>query len=183
MRHWTNGAPNGAEDGNGDDVVYKESEFRKDCYKPGEVASILGISVKTVQNYDKNGLLKSIRLPTNRRAIRREDLLGYLRSTGQLVEDDRRDVIYVRSSQADGLDSRALAVVDRASDMVSPVILRDEGPDTDDRPDYMRLLDMVRRKSVRKVYLMSADDLSESGFLTVKTMFQGYGTVIVVVGA
>lgn len=163
--------------------MYRESEFRKDCYKPGEVATILGISVKTVQNYDKNGLLRSVRLPTNRRVVRREDLLDYLRSTGQLVEDSRRDVIYVRSLQAEALDARALAIIDAAGDMLAPMVLRDEGDDVDERPGYMRLLEMVKGKLVRRVYLMSADDLSEAGFLTVRTMFQGYGTDIVVVGA
>lgn len=163
--------------------MYKASEFQKSAYKPGEVAVILGVSVKTVQNYDKSGQLKCTRLPTNRRVIRRADLLEYLRATGQLEEDRRRDVIYVRSMDPESLDARALEVIDSASDMFRPMILRDEGPDTDDRPGYMSLLDMVRTQSVRKVYVKDAGDLSESGFVTVRTMFQGYGTEIVVAGA
>ena len=38
--------------------MYKVSEFTKTGYKVGEVAEILGVSTKTIRNYDKLGKLK-----------------------------------------------------------------------------------------------------------------------------
>ena len=37
--------------------MYLASEFTKQVYKTGEVARILGVTVKTVQNYDNDGKL------------------------------------------------------------------------------------------------------------------------------
>ena len=36
-------------------------------YKPKNVAELLGISVKTLQLWDREGILKANRTPTNRR--------------------------------------------------------------------------------------------------------------------
>ena len=36
-------------------------------YKPKEFAELLGVSVKTLQRWDREGILKSNRTPTNRR--------------------------------------------------------------------------------------------------------------------
>jgi putative resolvase len=47
-------------------------------YKPNELAKILGISVKTLQRWDKDGKLQAYRNPSNRRYYTDEhlDVLG-----------------------------------------------------------------------------------------------------------
>lgn len=36
-------------------------------YKPKEFAELVGVSVKTLQRWDRDGILKAYRTPTNRR--------------------------------------------------------------------------------------------------------------------
>lgn len=36
-------------------------------YKPKEFAALLNVTVKTLQRWDRTGVLKAYRLPTNRR--------------------------------------------------------------------------------------------------------------------
>lgn len=66
--------------------MYKRSDFTKKYYKTGEVAKILNLTIKTIQNYDHSGKLKFIRTTTNYRLMTREDLLDYLDKEGMLCD-------------------------------------------------------------------------------------------------
>lgn len=47
-------------------------------YKPKEFAELIGVSVKTLQRWDKKGLLIAYRTPTNRRYYTHEQYLKYI---------------------------------------------------------------------------------------------------------
>lgn len=42
----------------------------------GEAAALIGYSVSTLQRWDRNGILKAHRTPTNQRRYRRSDVLA-----------------------------------------------------------------------------------------------------------
>lgn len=46
-------------------------------YKPKDFAELLGVSVKTLQRWDREGILKSNRTPTNRRYYTYDQYLAY----------------------------------------------------------------------------------------------------------
>lgn len=65
-------------------------------YKPKDFAELLGVSVKTLQRWDRDGILKANRTPTNRRYYTYDQ---YLQFKGIHTENDIRDiVIYARVS-------------------------------------------------------------------------------------
>ena len=65
-------------------------------YKPKDFAELLGVSVKTLQRWDREGTLKANRTPTNRRYYTYDQ---YLQFKGINTEDDQRQVvIYARVS-------------------------------------------------------------------------------------
>ena len=65
-------------------------------YKPKDFAELLGISVKTLQRWDREGILKANRTPTDRRYDTYDQ---YLRFKGINIENDKRQaVIYARVS-------------------------------------------------------------------------------------
>ena len=65
-------------------------------YKPKDFAELLGVSVKTLQHWDRDGILKANRTPTNRRYYTYDQ---YLQFKGIQTENDIRDtVIYARVS-------------------------------------------------------------------------------------
>ena len=41
--------------------------FNSTNYKPKDFAELIGVSVKTLQRWDREGILKANRTPTNRR--------------------------------------------------------------------------------------------------------------------
>lgn len=65
-------------------------------YKPKDFAQWLGVSIKTLQRWDRDGILKAHRTPMNRRSYTYEQ---YLQFKGMHTENDRGDiVIYARVS-------------------------------------------------------------------------------------
>ena len=65
-------------------------------YKPKDFAELLGVSVKTLQRWDREGTLKANRTPTNRRYYTYDH---YLQFKGINTENDKRHVvIYARVS-------------------------------------------------------------------------------------
>ena len=47
-------------------------------YKPKEFAELLGVSVRTLQRWDKKGLLVAYRTPTDRRYYTHEQYIEYM---------------------------------------------------------------------------------------------------------
>ena len=71
-------------------------------YKPKDFAELLGVSVKTLQRWDREGTLKANRTPTDRRYYTYDQ---YLQFKGINTEnDDRQVVIYARVSTRDQKD-------------------------------------------------------------------------------
>ena len=55
-------------------------------YKPKDFAELLGVSVKTLQRWDRDGILKANRTPTNRRYYTYDQ---YLQFKGIKTEDKK----------------------------------------------------------------------------------------------
>lgn len=65
-------------------------------YKPKDFSELLGVSVKTLQRWDREGTLKANRTPTDRRYYTYDQ---YLQFKGINIENDKRQVvIYARVS-------------------------------------------------------------------------------------
>ena len=71
-------------------------------YKPKDFAELLGVSVKTLQRWDREGILEANRTPTDRRYYTYDQ---YLQFKGINTENDTRQiVIYARVSTRDQKD-------------------------------------------------------------------------------
>ena len=71
-------------------------------YKPKDFAELIGVSVKTLQRWDREGTLKANRTPTDRRYYTYNQ---YLQFKGINTENDTRQiVIYARVSTRDQKD-------------------------------------------------------------------------------
>ena len=169
--------------------MYKVSDFTKTAYRTGEAAKILGITTRTIQNYDKLGKLKVCRTEGNRRVIMREDLIKYLDDKGLIYDDTnskRHDVIYARVSsneqkQSGDLDRQALYLVENAKDIQNPIILKEVGSGLNDkRKQLQKLLGMISNHEVRNVYITYKNRLTRFGFNYLETMFNACGTSIIV---
>ena len=171
-------------------VMYKVSEFTKTGYKVGEVAEILGVSTKTIRNYDKLGKLKPCRTEGNHRLIMREEILSFLEERGLLLDDictQKRDVIYARVSSHEqkekgDLDRQALFLAEHIPDLQNPLILKEVGSGLNDKRKCLQtLISMVMNNEVRNVYVTYKDRLTRFGFHYLETVFLAHGVNIIVV--
>ena len=65
-------------------------------YKPKDFAELLGVSVKTLQRWDREGILKANRTPTDRRYYTYDQYLQFKGINSE--NDNRQTVIYSRVS-------------------------------------------------------------------------------------
>lgn len=82
--------------------MIKLSDLKKDTYRTGEIAELLGVSIGTIHYWLEAGKIEYYTLPnSNHRRITKEHLINYLDANGLYVDDmtnTRQDVIYVRVS-------------------------------------------------------------------------------------
>ncbi len=70
-------------------------------YKPKDFAELLGVSVKTLQRWDREGTLKANRTPTDRRYYTYDQ---YLQFKGTSVVETIRSILAGSDSDTDKID-------------------------------------------------------------------------------
>lgn len=121
--------------------MLKLSDINKEIYKPGDVAKILGVTIRTVQNYDEQGILKFERNNKQRRFISRENLVKYLLENDFVYDDEnlnKKDVVYARVSsneqkQKGDLDRQALYIIENIPNLQNVVVMKEVGSGLNDK--------------------------------------------------
>jgi len=149
-------------------------------YTLKEASKILGVTVKTLQNWDKQGKIRVVRTPGGRRIPESEikRILG--------IHEERKIIGYARVSsrtQKDDLKRQTQAIQQYAKEKGWDVeILKDIGSGLNEkRKNYQKLLKMVMNREVSKVIIAYPDRLTRFGFETLKQLFQAFGTEIIVI--
>lgn len=172
--------------------MLKRSEFLKHQYTTGEVAGYLGLRPQTVILQDKQGKLPFRRTESNRRVMLREDLLHILDERGMIYDDKsdlQRDIIYCRVSSHEqkekgDLDRQVMNVMEYAADkrLQNPLILKEVGSGLNDsRKQIQKLLQMVLRGEVSRIFVNYRDRLTRFGYHYLETVCKENGVDIHVV--
>lgn len=77
-----------------EDIIMNTSNITN--YKPKDFAELLGVSVKTLQRWDREGILKANRTPTDRRYYTYEQYLQFkgtnvIVTIRQIIDEDISD--------------------------------------------------------------------------------------------
>lgn len=153
--------------------LIKISELTKEQYTVGEVAKLLGVHVKTVQVWDRTGVLPFSRTHTNRRILPKDKIIELLDSRGLLYKDEKdnkRDAIYARVSLNEqkvkgDLDRQVSFLVQSVKDLKNPTILAEVGSGLNNKREKLdQLLDMVLQDKVDRIFITSRDRLTRFGF-------------------
>lgn len=84
--------------------------MNEELLSPKEAGKLLGVSTRTIQRWDKQGLIKTVRTPKGRRRIPLSEVKRLLRQ----MTNDRRAVIYARvSSQKQDKDGNLERQIER----------------------------------------------------------------------
>ena len=154
-------------------------------YKPKDFAELLGVSVKTLQRWDRDGILKANRTPTDRRYYTYEQ---YLQFKGIQTENDRRDtVIYARVStrnQKDDLQNQVefLKQFCNAKGMIVNQCIEDFGSGLNyNRKKWNQLLDEVMENKIKTIVISDKDRFIRFGYDWFEKFCEKFNTKIMIV--
>ncbi|WP_025022080.1 IS607 family transposase [Ligilactobacillus hayakitensis] len=151
--------------------------------KPKEIAERLGVTVRTLQIWDKKGILKAYRTPTNRRYYTEEQYLEYI---GQSIRDKRKNVAYARvSTNGQKYDLKNQIDFIRQYVNAKGVILDEAISDIGSGLNYNRkkwnnLLEDVMNNKVDTIYITYKDRFIRFGYEWFERLCNMHNTKIVV---
>ena len=154
-------------------------------YKPKDFAELLGVSVKTLQRWDRDGILKANRTPTDRRYYTYDH---YLQFKGIQTENDIRDtVIYARVStrnQKDDLQNQVefLKQFCNAKGIIVNQCVEDFGSGLNyNRKKWNRLLDEVMANKIKTIVISNKDRFIRFGYDWFEKFCEKFNTKIIIV--
>ena len=154
-------------------------------YKPKDFAELLGVSVKTLQRWDRDGILKANRTPTDRRYYTYDQ---YLQFKGIQTENDIRDtVIYARVStrnQKDDLQNQVefLKQFCNAKGIIVNQCVEDFGSGLNyNRKKWNKLLDEVMSNKIKTIVISNKDRFIRFGYDWFEKFCEKFNTKIIIV--
>ena len=152
-------------------------------YKPKDFAELLGVSVKTLQRWDREGTLKANRTPTDRRYYTYNQ---YLQFKGIDTENDTRQiVIYARVStrdQKDDLQDQVsfLRQFCNARGVIVDQCIEEYGSGLNyNRKKWNQLLDEVMEQTIKTIIVTHKDRFIRFGYDWFEKFCMKFNTTIV----
>ena len=150
-------------------------------YKPGDFAELLGVSVKTLQRWDREGILKANRTPTDRRYYTYDQ---YLQFKGIKTEkDNRQTVIYARNQKED-LQNQVtfLRQFCNAKGMIVDQCIEEYGSGLNyNRKKWNQLLEEVMEQKIKTIVVTHQDRFIRFGYDWFERFCEKFHTTIVIV--
>ena len=152
-------------------------------YKPQEFAEMIGVSVKTLQRWDREGKLKAFRTPTDRRYYTHKQYVDYMGNdtkTGKVV-------IYTRvstSNQKDDLINQIefLKQYANAKGMIVDEIFEDIGSGLNyNRKKWNKLIDDCISGDIKIIIIAHKDRFIRFGYEWFERFLKSNGVEIIVV--
>ncbi len=153
----------------------------KRLYTMKEASKLLGVAVRTIQRWDKEGKIRCVRTVGGKRRVPESEIKRILG-----IHEKRKIIGYTRVSsytQKDDLERQIELIKNYAKERGWEIeILKDIGSGLkEDRRSFQKLLRMVMNKEVSKVIAAYSDRLVRFGFKTLEQFFKSYGTEIIVI--
>jgi putative resolvase len=149
---------------------------KKEFLSAGEAARVLGVSVKTIQRWDKAGLLPVVRTATNQRRIPVHAIHHVLNAPGKSL----RCAIYARVSSAkQELEGNLIRQVERLQQvarergyLVVALIQEQASALNEKRKGLKRLFQLIEHQEIDLVLIEYPDRLVRFGYDSLEESFQ-----------
>ena len=154
-------------------------------YKVGEFAEKVGVSISTLQRWDRTDVLKSKRTPTNQRYYTDEDLNKVLNLEDE-TKSKRKNVGYCRVStqgQKQNLENQQefVSVYSLSHGVILDEIYTDIGSGLNyKRKNWSNLLKQVENNEIDKIYVTYKDRFVRFGYEWFEDFCAFHGTEIIV---
>ena len=148
-----------------------------------EFADLINKSVKTLQRWDRDGILTAYRSPTNRRYYTHTQYLEYM---GETITENKQNVIYARVStknQVDDLKNQITFINDYCHKNSIPInnIFTDYGSGLNyNRKNWNKLIDECFDGKIQNIYISYNDRFVRFGFQWFKDFLYKYTRVKII---
>ena len=170
-------------------MVFKREDLTKDSYTTGDVAKLFNVTPRTIQQWDREGLIGFDRTLTNRRKVSKEKLIEYLKTRNMFYEEEgkeKKDIIYARVStqgqvkQGD-LDRQVSYIISQIPDLRNLVVLKETGSGLNSkRKKIQQLIRMIMNDEVNRIFVTYKEILTRFGFEYIETICNMKGVEIVI---
>jgi putative resolvase len=156
----------------------------KSTYSPQEFGQLIGRKTKTLQRWDREGILKAHRSPTNRRYYTHDQYLAY---RGMIALEQGLTIAYARvSGTAQKPDLahqlKALEVYCQQHALKVDEWMQDIGSGLNyKRKQFNRLMEMVELGQVRRLIIAHRDRLVRFGYSYFEAFCERHHTELVVI--
>lgn len=153
-------------------------------YKPKEFAEMIGVSVKTLQRWDKEGKFKAYRTPTDRRYYTYKQYIDYM---GDGNSKHGKAVIYARvstSNQKDDLQNQVeyLKQYANAKGIIVDEVFEDVGSGLNySRKKWNKLIEDCMLGSIKTIIIAHKDRFIRFGYEWFERFLKSNGVEIIVV--
>ena len=154
-------------------------------YKPKDFSELLNVSVKTLQRWDRQGVLKAKRTPTNRRYYTYEQYLEF-KGVNNII-DDRKTVIYSRVStngQKDDLKNQVEFLLNFTSSkgIIVNEIIKDIGSGLNyNRKKWNKLINECMENKIDTIIITHKDRFIRFGYDWFERFLGKFNVKIIVV--
>ncbi|MCT7756476.1 MAG: IS607 family transposase [Lactobacillus iners] len=156
-------------------------------FKPKEMADRLGVTVRTLQNWDRKGIFPAHRTPTNKRYYTEQDYLKYINDhSDPKLKDKGKIVGYARVStvnQKDDLKDQEKFIREfvNAKGIILDEMITEIGSGLNyQRKKWNKLLDEVMQGKIETIYITYQDRFIRFGYDWFEKLCNQNGTKIVV---
>lgn len=154
-------------------------------YKPKDFAELLGVSVKTLQRWDRDNILKAKRTPTDRRYYTYDQYLEFKGINN--VNTDRKTVIYTRVStngQKDDLKNQVAFLLNFTSSkgMIVDETIEDIGSGLNyNRKKWNKLIEECMENKIDSIIVTHKDRFIRFGYDWFERFLGKFNVKIIVV--
>lgn len=160
--------------------------MKEKMYSPAEVGNRLGVSVRTIQRWDKEGKIKVIRTLGNQRRIPESEIR---RIMGNALGEGVRCAIYARVSSQKQIKEgnlerqkeRLLKEAKERGYKVVRVIMEKGSGLNENRKGLKKLFKEASREEIDKVLIEYKDRLARFGYSYIEKAFEAMGVKIEIV--
>ena len=156
-------------------------------YKVGQFAKLVNVTVKTLQNWDKQGTLKAYRTPTNQIFYTEEQLNQVLGVSNENQEESLGlKIRYCRVSthnQKNSLQNQEdyLRSYTNAKGVILDEVLTDIGSGINyNRKNFNKILELVETGEISEIYVTYKDRFVRFGFDWFNNFCKCHGTKIII---
>lgn len=153
--------------------------------KPKDVAKILNVTVRTLQSWDRQGLLPALRTPAGRRWYSEEQINKFLNKKNS-QNSEKINIAYSRVSsrqQKNELENQENFIKNyvNGNGMIIGKYFSDIGSGLNyKRENFLKMIELTMERKVDKIFVTYKDRVVRFGFDFVEWLCQRFGTEIVI---